>query len=70
MVKIDEHFYKLKDKSPKLVKKCFQGVIGNFSNVKSNNFNNDNISNAINISENNKNILVKKLFQNKIVDLL
>ena len=55
-IKIDEHFNKLKnDKSPKLIKKCFQGVIGNFNNAKSNNFNN-NISNAINISANTKNI--------------
>ena len=52
-IKIDEHFNKMKnDKSPKLVKKCFQGVIGN---IKSNEFNN-NISKAINLSTNNRNV--------------
>jgi len=51
-IKIDDHFNKLKnDKSPKLVKKCFQGVIGNLKTNHSNN-----ISNAINISANSKNI--------------
>ena len=66
-IKIDEHFNKLKnDKSPKLVKKCFQGVIGNLSNVKSNNFNN-NICNAINISANNKNIKNNNIMNEEIV---
>ena len=58
-IKIDEHFNKLKnDKSPKMLKKGFQGVI---KNIKSNNLNNsknnkNNINNLINISANSKNI--------------
>ena len=48
-IKIDEHFNKLKkDKSPKIIKKDFQGII---KNIKSNN-----INNLINISANGKNI--------------
>lgn len=48
-IKIDEHFNKVKnDKSPKLVKKCYQGVIKNV------NPNNNNNSNAISLSNNNK----------------
>ena len=50
-IKIDDHFNKLKsDKSPKLVKKCFQGVIDNLKTNHSNN-----ISNEINIAANSKN---------------
>ena len=58
-IKIDEHFNKLKnDKSPKMLKKGFQGVI---KNIKSNNLNNsknnkNHINNLINISANSKNI--------------
>ena len=55
-IKIDEHFNKLNnDKSPKIIKKNFQGVI---KNIKSNNINNNNnnINNLINISSNGKNI--------------
>jgi hypothetical protein len=63
-IKIDEHFNKMKnDKSPKLVKKCFQGVIGN---IKSNEFNN-NISNAINLSTNNKNIKNSNIMNEGII---
>ena len=52
-IKIDEHFNKLKnDKSPKMIKKGFQGAI---KNIKSSNLNN-NINNLINISANSKNI--------------
>ena len=48
-IKIDEHFSKIKkDKSPKMIKKDFQGII---KNIKSNN-----INNLINISANSKNI--------------
>lgn len=50
-IKIDDHFNKLKsDKSPKLVKKCFQGVIDNLKTNHSNT-----ISNEMNIAANSKN---------------
>ena len=56
-IKIDEHFNKLKnDKSPKLIKKCYQGVIKS-TNINNNNMNsnlniNINVNNGINISNN------------------
>ena len=57
-IKIDEHFNKLNnDKSPKIIKKNYQGVIKNIkSNNINNHINNNNINNLINISSNDKNI--------------
>ena len=54
-IKIDEHFNKLKnDKSPKLIKKCYQGVIKstNINNMNSNININVDVNNGINISNN------------------
>ena len=56
-IKIDEHFNKLNnDKSPKIIKKNYQGVIKNIKSTNLNNNINNNINNLINISSNGKNI--------------
>ena len=52
-IKIDEHFNKLKnDKSPKLIKKCYQGVIKS-TNINNNNNMNNNPNLNINVNANN-----------------
>ena len=52
-IKIDEHFNKLKnDKSPKLLKKCYQGVIKS-TNINNNININVNVNNGMNISNQN-----------------
>ena len=52
-IKIDEHFNKLKnDKSPKLLKKCYQGVIKS-TNINNNINININVNNGMNISNQN-----------------